>query len=370
MKKVIALILSILCAFSCFTCVAGAIEDPGLLGMLGTEEEPLLYALAYKNQTLNGVSMMYQPNPSLSLSGPGYVTVTKDEPIAVDHDFVCWKDADGKYYYAGDKYYVDGECTLYAVWEEKKDNNIRPVRVFICAMLTMKKLFDKFFGIFKDYREFTEERVEEIRRATTAFNTALNAVKAEQNITVNKETECRIACTKSEIAIPNEEVDAVLDGFEYFGKETFTVVNGSTADGKKVTDFVVPYGEDAALPVNGILNAATVTPTEDGGKKIVLTFYKETATLDVNGMTAPEKLSKYIAALNLLTEENKDRSIIVSADLEYPSTKIYATINADGKLVNMDVVAPIEASGRVVVRKLYVDTKFEAVLRDRYTFTY
>ena len=188
MKKAIAVMLSILCILSCFTCAVCALEDPGLLGML-EPEEPLLFALVYKNQTFSDVSMMYQPNPSLSLEGPGYVTVTKDKPIAVDHDFVCWKDENGKYYYAGDKYYVDGECTLYAVWEEKKDNYIRPVRVFICAMLTMKKLFDKAFGIFKDYREFTEDRVEGMRRATTAFNTAVNAAKAEQNITIRKESE-------------------------------------------------------------------------------------------------------------------------------------------------------------------------------------
>ena len=369
MKKVIAVILSILCVLSCFAPAVCAIEDPGLIGML-EPEEPMIFTLVYKNQTLSGVKMMYQPNPNLSFGGPGYVTVTKDKPIAIDHDFVCWKDEDGKLYYAGDKFYVDGECELYAVWEEKKDNNIKPVRVFICAMLTMKRMFDKIFGVFKDYSEFTEDRLEEMRRATTAFNTAVNAAKAQQNIVIKKESEGRLACTVSEIAVPNEEVDAVLDKYEFLNTETFTVSGGTTADGKTATDLIRPFGKDAELPVNGILNAATITDTEDGGKKVVLTFYKETAVLDPNGMTFPEKQSEYIDPLNLLTEENKDRHLVSSAELEYASTKIYATIGADGKLLKMDVVAPVEASAKVIVRNIYVNTRFEAVLRDRYVFTY
>ena len=369
MKKVIAVILSILCVLTCFAPAVCAIEDPGLIGML-EPEEPMIFTLVYKNQTLSGVKMMYQPNPNLSFGGPGYVTVTKDKPIAIDHDFVCWKDEDGKLYYAGDKFYVDGECELYAVWEEKKDNNIKPVRVFICAMLTMKRMFDKIFGVFKDYREFTEDRVEEMRRATTAFNTAVNAAKAQQNIVIKKESEGRLACTVSEIAVPNEEVDAVLDKYEFLNTETFTVSGGTTADGKTATDLIRPFGKDAELPVNGILNAATITDTEDGGKKVVLTFYKETAVLDPNGMTFPEKQSEYIDPLNLLTEENKDRHLVSSAELEYASTKIYATIGAGGKLLKMDVVAPVEASAKVIVRNIYVNTRFEAVLRDRYVFTY
>lgn len=369
MKKVIAVILSILCVLTCFAPAVCAIEDPGLIGML-EPEEPMIFTLVYKNQTLSGVKMMYQPNPNLSFGGPGYVTVTKDKPIAIDHDFVCWKDEDGKLYYAGDKFYVDGECELYAVWEEKKDNNIKPVRVFICAMLTMKRMFDKIFGVFKDYREFTEDRLEEMRRATTAFNTAVNAAKAQQDIVIKKESEGRLACTVSEIAVPNEEVDAVLDKYEFLNTETFTVSGGTTADGKTATDLIRPFGKDAELPVNGILNAATITDTEDGGKKVVLTFYKETAVLDPNGMTFPEKQSEYIDPLNLLTEENKDRHLVSSAELEYASTKIYATIGADGKLLKMDVVAPVEASAKVIVRNIYVNTRFEAVLRDRYVFTY
>ena len=237
-------------------------------------------------------------------------------------------------------------------------------------MLTMKRMFDKIFGVFKDYREFTEDRLEEMRRATTAFNTAVNAAKAQQNIVIKKESEGRLACTVSEIAVPNEEVDAVLDKYEFLNTETFTVSGGTTADGKKATDLIRPFGKDAELPVNGILNAATITDTEDGGKKVVLTFYKETAVLDPNGMTFPEKQSEYIDPLNLLTEENKDRHLVSSAELEYASTKIYATIGADGKLLKMDVVAPVEASAKVIVRNIYVNTRFEAVLRDRYVFTY
>lgn len=117
-------------------------------------DDQTLYCITYQNQTLSNVSMMYKPNPTVSFKGPGYVTVTKDTPIAVDHDFVCWKDGNGKYYYEGDKVYINGTVTLYAVWEEKTDNNIRPTRVIKCALATLERIILKFLGVFKDIQDF------------------------------------------------------------------------------------------------------------------------------------------------------------------------------------------------------------------------
>ena len=80
MKKAIAVMLSILCILSCFTCAVCALEDPGLIGML-EPEEPLLYVLTYQNQTFSDVSMMYQPNPSLSLEDPAMSPLQRISPL-------------------------------------------------------------------------------------------------------------------------------------------------------------------------------------------------------------------------------------------------------------------------------------------------
>lgn len=156
MKKFLAIILSLLCLVSVFTVAASAGTFDELSSLLG-EDESLLYGISYQNETANGVSMMYKPNPSVRFDGPGYVTVTKDTPIAVDHEFVCWKDEEGNLYYEGDKVYVDGEVTLYAVWTEKTDDLPRVLRVIQTAILTLQRMVQKVLGVFKDIQDFESE---------------------------------------------------------------------------------------------------------------------------------------------------------------------------------------------------------------------
>ena len=157
MKKFIAVFLSLLCIFSVFSVAASAKSSFDEISDLIGEDEGFLYGIVYKNETASGVSMMYQPNPSIKVDGPGYVTVTKDTPIAVDHNFVCWQDDEGNLYYEGYKVYVDGTVTLYAVWEEKTDNLPRFVRVIQTAVLTLQRMLQKFLGVFKDIQEFESE---------------------------------------------------------------------------------------------------------------------------------------------------------------------------------------------------------------------
>lgn len=157
MKKFIAVFLSLLCIFSVFGITASAAGTFDELSSLIGEDEGFLYCISYQNETASGVSMMYKPNPSLKVDGPGYVTVTRDTPIAVDHEFVCWQDEEGNLYYEGDKIYVDGEVTLYAVWTEKTDNLPRVIRVIQTAILTLQRLVQKILGVFQDIQDFESE---------------------------------------------------------------------------------------------------------------------------------------------------------------------------------------------------------------------
>ena len=157
MKKFIAVFLSLLCIFSVFGITASAAGTFDELSSLIGEDEGFLYCISYQNETASGVSMMYKPNPSLKVDGPGYVTVTRDTPIAVDHEFVCWQDEEGNLYYEGDKIYVDGAVTLYAVWTEKTDNLPRVIRVIQTAILTLQRLVQKILGVFQDIQDFESE---------------------------------------------------------------------------------------------------------------------------------------------------------------------------------------------------------------------
>lgn len=154
MKKILAVLLSILCIFSCFSVSSFAADEyketfEELLDVTLPEGETLGYGIFYEMDTLSGVSIMYKPSPSISFSNPGTYTIKDDTPLSIDYEFVCWKHSKtNKLYYAGDKIYVDGQITLYAVWEEKTDNDVRAVRIIKTAIESLRRLIGKFFSIF------------------------------------------------------------------------------------------------------------------------------------------------------------------------------------------------------------------------------
>ena len=371
MKKIIAVFLSILCVFSCFAAPASAlsIDDLDILDVIG-EEEPMLYCITYQNKTLSGVQMMYKPNPTVSFSGPGFVTVTKDTPIAIDHDFVCWKDKNGNLYYAGDSFYVDGECTLYAVWEEKKGEEIHAIRVVRCAMLTFVRMISKALGVFKDLQDFKADRTEAMDKAVAAFNEVINAAKAQQNVSVQKETITKLALrsyncptTASSDAL-EKEVRAFLKNYDSMASETFAVENGTTADGKSMNDLLRPYGEECAVVNDKKLKDASVQELDEGGKIITLRLFHETASIKKDGLTVPENHARYIEPLNFIGED------IESATFDYSNARIVATVDENGKLISLETVAPVAVDSQIAIQSLLVDTKFDAALKESYTFTY
>lgn len=373
MKKVIAILLSVLCVFSCFGSVALAASpsDDFYLIDMKENEEPLLYCLTYQKETLSGVRMMYKPNPSLSLTGPGYVTVTKDTPLAVDHEFVCWKDKNtGKLYYAGDKYYVDGECTLYAVWEEKKDNHIRPVRVFLCAMNTMTRMFEKALGIFKDYKDFEENWIEAKKRAVAAYDEAINAAKASQNVKISVKSGVDLSLSRTNYPDFFDETDALIKNFNRYDETAFEVSGGVTADGKTANDLIRPFGEASNLNDNRVYNGS-VEELENGGKKIKIVLLREFSTLEEvkDAHSGAEDHAKFFDLLDLAKPVGGER-VTKNAEVNYSKTTIRAVTDSEGKLVSWSVTAPVSVKGTVILNSLFVDVEFDGILRDEYTFTY
>lgn len=161
MKKLLAVFLCVICLFSSMAVMASA-EDSIITtigSILGLEpDEDIGHGITYdSNKLYSGVSkVMYEPKPTVTIRSKGTYTITSDIPLSVDYQFVAWQDRDtGKLYYAGDKYYVEGQKTFYAVWEEKTDNYTRPIRVFLTAMETFKRSIQSFFNVFKV--EFVED---------------------------------------------------------------------------------------------------------------------------------------------------------------------------------------------------------------------
>lgn len=167
MKKIIAVLLCAVCLISSLGVTSFAFSEviTNIATFMGFEQdEPIGYGIIYDSDTfLSGVSVMYQPKPTIKLNNPGTYTVTKDCPLSIDHQFVCWLDKDtGKYYHAGDKLYVDGQKTLYAVWEPKTDGKNRVVRTISTAFEALRRTFEAFFGFYKI--EFVKDPVDSLEK--------------------------------------------------------------------------------------------------------------------------------------------------------------------------------------------------------------
>ena len=154
MKKLTAILLCILCIFSSVAVTASA-EDgiiEKLSSIIGLESDDNIgYGIIYdSNKTASGVTgIIYEPRPTVTIRDAGTYTITEDIPLAFDYEFVCWMDKEtGKTYRAGDKYYVNGQKTLYAVWTEKTDGLWKPIRVFVTAFEAFKRSIQSFVGVF------------------------------------------------------------------------------------------------------------------------------------------------------------------------------------------------------------------------------
>ncbi len=175
MKKLIAVLLALVCAFSACSLAAGAVNE-GIIDNIFDittevdEADKLSYGIHYTSGDLVTVTVLYEPSPNIRFEVPTYVKVTGDTPVAVDHNWVCWKNQEtGELFYPGDEIYVDGKITLVAVWEEKTDNYPRFVRSAIAGFQALLKLIEKFFNFFDVINNATPSAPTE--PATTAPST-------------------------------------------------------------------------------------------------------------------------------------------------------------------------------------------------------
>ena len=170
MKKVIAIILAVLCFISCFGVTGYAGLDEvigGIGGSLGlpeqeeSEDAVLSYGIHYEMETLSMVSLMYKPSPTITFKAPVMAKVTLDTPLSVDYEFVCWQHAEtGEYYYPGDPIEVTGMVTLYAVFEEKRDGYPQMLRYIITGLECFKRLLKKFLAVTDGLQENDKEYYE------------------------------------------------------------------------------------------------------------------------------------------------------------------------------------------------------------------
>ena len=144
MKKVIAVLLAVLCVVSLFSFALQA----------AAEDDSKVYAVIY---TQGGVPLMYSPTPSFRFDKPGTVTISADTPLAVDYEFVCWIDKDGNKYYPGQKVHVDSELKLQPKMAPKTDDDSHTTRVIKTALESLIRVLSKAFGTFKTLEDYVAD---------------------------------------------------------------------------------------------------------------------------------------------------------------------------------------------------------------------
>lgn len=158
MKKLLAVLLAIICAFSAVATPVFAIDAGELGDIIGdyldatTEKDEaaaIEYGIYFETATLSTVTVLYMPTQTIVFDTPKIVTLTTDTPVAVDHNWIAWRDKKtGDLYYPGDKIEVTGRVTLVAVWEEKTDNYPGFIRSAIAGLQAFVKLIEKFLNAF------------------------------------------------------------------------------------------------------------------------------------------------------------------------------------------------------------------------------
>ena len=149
MKKVISVLLAMLCVFSVVTVFVYADDDPiqdKLEEVLDIEiDDTPAYGIVYQK---GDARTMYMPATTVKFGGPGYAKVPNDKPIAIGKKFRCWKDENGKDVFPGDEIYVGTMVYLTASWSnsgtgvEAIDATIAALNVVVHSIEVALKIID------------------------------------------------------------------------------------------------------------------------------------------------------------------------------------------------------------------------------------
>ena len=143
MKKILAVLLAVVCLFSVLTVgLSAAAED---------EEETIIYSVVYAK---GGVPLMYIPQPTFRYDGPGWVNVTEEKPVAAGYEFLYWIDKDGNRYDPGDQIYVANEVKLTPVFAKINDGENQTTHTIKGAFQALIALFQRLFKFFRELEIF------------------------------------------------------------------------------------------------------------------------------------------------------------------------------------------------------------------------
>ncbi|MGN0448036.1 MAG: hypothetical protein ACI4GC_05765 [Acutalibacteraceae bacterium] len=139
MKKIILFFMCSLCFFSTTTIVYGS----------NFSDDNNVYSLTFISETQSDLNIVYESEKELIFDVPTEYTLAKNTPVAVNYNWVCWRnDATKQDFYPGDKIEIDKNVVLYAVWEKKAGSSnllneiVARLTAFIKNMLELFGYYD------------------------------------------------------------------------------------------------------------------------------------------------------------------------------------------------------------------------------------
>lgn len=206
--------------------------------------------------------------------------------------------------------------------------------------------------------------------------TALNNTKSEKNMTAVKKEIITIEVTECSVQQAVSMINSIINGLAGEETVTYTFTNGQAvgidADGKEAddgatvtpNDIIPPKTKAFSLPDAGIKEASA---RKDGENTVyTLTLNPEDTTYDT---PIPQYHSNAYGYLDLTSLNLKGVSF-TEANMHYPETVITATVNKDGKLINIHFLMPMTGDGTAKLGVLKGSAKFKGSDNETWDFTY
>ena len=177
-----------------------------------------------------------------------------------------------------------------------------------------------------------------------AYNKAINEYKAFTGTVTTKKTETVDIQAKDLPAAIEGVVNGVIKNFAGTTTNEFVFTNGVDPEGRKPADKIIPGGRDAAVTEAGLVEGTAVA-NPDGGYTLKLKFVAETSGYDgTNTTSEPTHHMGAMDPLNLATLKI-DPIKINSAEMTYPGATTELTVDAQGRIVKLHNLLPLEGSG-------------------------
>lgn len=185
------------------------------------------------------------------------------------------------------------------------------------------------------------------KEAAALYNSAVNALKKEKNVTVRKVVKPELECTSCSVPTLVNTCNRIVKSFLETTDETVKFKNGkgkrSASETITPNSFISPCGKAAKLSPDSI-QSASIAKTTSGGKAITIKLKKEQASFS-NGKTV-KTASGNSGVLEIPEFSALDLGSIKidSYKTVYPGTTLKATLNKNGKLTKLTILASFESS--------------------------